>query len=472
MKSTRHRLRSERGSLIVVTLLLSCAIALTLTAYLTVASNAVKLSSRSYLANSAVNLAEIGLELTITNINSSTWSGWTLSGSDATRTFSGFNLSAGATGIVQVYAQNYASTNPTVIAKATVTPKNGATIDKWIVISGFIQRSYFARGLVGKNGLVFNGNNATVDSWDPTQDDSGNARSPTNYNSTIAHARGSIAAVNVSASADVNNADIYGTASVGNASLTAIDVGPQGRVGPFGTAAGVKDANSVSTNFTTNLPNITAPSPGAANINVSASNISGNKTLPGASDIYVTDSTGKKTYYYQFPAMTGGTLTISANSNVVLLPTAAAGTNAISLSGNHDGIVVSSGATLNIYTPANISVSGQASIGNANGSAYTSSLQIWGTATASGQTITVTGNGVLEGTIYAPNAAISAKGGGNSGSIYGAFVGNTVTMTGNDAFHYDESLGRLGSSGNFAPSKWIELTKNSDRATYASHFNP
>ena len=77
---------------------------------------------------------------------------------------------------------------------------------------------------------------------------------------------------------------------------------------------------------------------------------------------------------------------------------------------------------------------------------------------------------MLECTCYAPNAAISAKGGGNSGAIYGAFVGYTIDMTGNDSFHYDESLGRIGTSGTYTPTKWIELTKSSDRATYAAYF--
>ncbi len=470
----KHSLRSERGSLLIVAMLFSAVVSIALASYLTIATHAMKLSGRSFLSNNAVNLAETGIELAMTAINSNSWSGWTVSGSNATTTFSGFTYSQGATGSVKVFVQNYSTTNPVVVAKATLTPSTGSTIEKMIAVSGFIQRSLFSKGLVGKHGLNFRGNNPSVDSWDPLLNDDGSARgAPANYSAGIAHAKGSIAAVDVTAAADVNNADIWGTASVGSSSSSAIDVGPQGRVGPYGTGNGVKNPDYISTNFTTNLPTITTPAPTAGQLNVLAASISTDTTLPRAGDVSVTDATGKVTYYYKFPSMTGGTLTISANKNVVLLPTAGAGTNAISLSGNHDAISVAAGATLNIYTDANISLTGQAEITNANGTASTTSIQIWGTNTSSsspGQSFTIAGNGVLECTCYAPNAAISAKGGGNSGAIYGAFVGYTIDMTGNDSFHYDESLGRIGTSGTYTPTKWIELTKSSDRATYAAYF--
>ena len=78
----------------------------------------------------------------------------------------------------------------------------------------------------------------------------------------------------------------------------------------------------------------------------------------------------------------------------------------------------------------------------------------------------------MAATVYAPNASISANGGGNNTtqSMYGAFVGYTVTLTGNAQFHYDENLKNANNGGSFSPTRWRELTTASDRATYASHF--
>jgi hypothetical protein len=101
-------------------------------------------------------------------------------------------------------------------------------------------------------------------------------------------------------------------------------------------------------------------------------------------------------------------------------------------------------------------------------------VQIWGTnstTTPPGQNISISGNGSLACTCYAPNAAISAKGGGNSGVIYGAFVGYTVAMTGNDSFHYDENLANAANSNMMTPTKWRELVTASDRTTYSSQFS-
>lgn len=465
----------ERGSVLILALLLAAVIAITLTSYLKMATNALNLAQRSMMSNDAMNLTESGLELGMVAINTNSWgSPWVTSGGNAKATFTGFSYSQGISGSVTVVVQNYATTNPVLVAKGTITPPQGPTLDKMVAVSGLIQRSFFAKGLVGKHGITFHGNNSSVDSWDSLLNADGTLRSsPANYSSSVARDHGSIASVDVYSTTDVMNADIWGTASVGGSSTSSINLGPQGRVGPFGTGSGVLDPNSVSTNFTTNLPTVSAPTPSSANTNVLSSNIDDNLTLPRAGDVAVTDSTGKVTYYYKFPALTGGTLTIAPNSNVVLLPTAGAGTSAISLSGNGDGISVSGGSTLAIYTPANISISGNAEIANANGTSQSSSIQIWGTNTSSsspGQTISVTGNGSLTCTCYAPNAAISAKGGGNSGAIYGALVGYTIDMTGNDSFHYDEALGRQGGNGTYSPTKWIELDSASDRALYDSYF--
>jgi hypothetical protein len=410
-------------------------------------------------------------------VNANAWtSPWVTAGTNATATFSGFNLSQNATGQVKVFVQNYASSSPLIVAKGIVTPARGPVVYKMVEISGIIQRSLFAKGLVGRNGVRFSGNNASVDSWDSTTNDDGTPRaSPVGYSAAVRHDKGSIAAVNITATDAVGNANIWGTASVGGSADTNITVGPNGSVGPFGTQAGQKNPNYVSGNFTANLPTPTAPTPPGTPYNLGA--VSGPTTLPRAADNPSAD--GK--YYYTVSSLSEGgnasnVFAIAANKSVVLLFSTASGADAISIGGN-GSMSIGAGANLAIYTQGNISIAGNG-IANNNATSVTTSLQIWGTnptdpASNGGnpaQSITIAGNGSLAGTVYAPNASLSAKGGGNSGSIYGAFVAYSVTITGNDAFHYDENLARQGNSGSFSPTKWRELVSATERAAYASYF--
>jgi hypothetical protein len=47
-------------------------------------------------------------------------------------------------------------------------------------------------------------------------------------------------------------------------------------------------------------------------------------------------------------------------------------------------------------------------------------------------------------------------------------VAETIQVTGNAAFHYDESLANLDTNNPYGITKWRELTSATDRAAYAS----
>ena len=72
-------------------------------------------------------------------------------------------------------------------------------------------------------------------------------------------------------------------------------------------------------------------------------------------------------------------------------------------------------------------------------------------------TLTVSGNGSMSAVVYAPNADISAKGGGNSGFMMGSLVGYSLKFTGNDCFYYDESLGDDDDGSRLAIDEWDEI---------------
>ncbi len=488
MNSTpdRHLPRSSRGSVLIVALLLAAIIAISLTSFLKLATNTNQMAYRSHYAGVAMNAAESGLEQAMWSIqkkktgSSSAWSDWdTSSGSTARRTFALGSVSGGASVSVRVLVsdRNLTSSNPYAVARATVTPVNGGVIEKWVKIS-LQQRSRFSNGLVAKDGLSFSGNNAYVDSYNSTY----GAYTPSQA-TTNRFARGSAGSASITRdSFNVGNADIYGYASVGTNDYTGLDVGAQGKVtGDFNAPGGTVDYTRVSTNFTANFDPVPAPT----NTATSLGTVNNSVTLPknAASDARTTAADGTVTYYYTATSvsLTNKTITVSPGYNVVLTVSGnvsvGGGSGAITVNSTKNTVTSATlTSSLNLYVNGNVNIAGQGAgntvtttspSGSTTAIGSPKNLMIWGTNT-SAQTIKVAGNGQLSAVVYAPSADLEMKGGGTSGGTYGAFIGRTVAMTGNEGFHYDESLAGLDSGEPLGISQWSEFVSADDRATYAS----
>lgn len=577
--NTRQHLPASRrrGSVLIVALIFSLIIGISLGTFLRLSTNATKLSYRTHYLGVAMNLAETGLEQAMWEINNTagTWSGWTSPGAAGAHrnTYDLGTIEGGATATVKVYAQEKAGNAPAwILARAIVTPPKGAPVEKWVRVS-LTKRARGAIGGLGKDGIVSNGNQVVMASWnsDPDGDPS---TPPIPYSASVAKDRMSLATVALDATLNSGNADINGSASVGSDTTDAIQVGPQGYIGPFGTAAGTKDPNSVSANFSADLP---VPETPSGKTYTYLGTINGATTLPGA---HTPNADG--IYYYTVDqiALNGNALTIAPGAHVVINVTQSSGT-AVSIGGNGGAITVAAskvtntatGATtystgkLELYTAGDIRVSGQGAITNTIttqnytptastttttisnvqpvygkgqqkntviGWSYTRSsstattvgattttttntgtyqtlisaggtepvagtsttnnaggtttntgtyvgqadnLRIYGTRTADGvanfgaQTLSISGNGSLSAVVDAPNADISAKGGGNSGFIYGSLVGKSLTFTGNDGFYFDESLSNSDDNARLGINSWEEVVTYADRSTYASYMN-
>ena len=106
--------------------------------------------------------------------------------------------------------------------------------------------------------------------------------------------------------------------------------------------------------------------------------------------------------------------------------------------------------------------------GVGNGNIQPITCQIWGTNTTQvGQDIQISGNGALRVVLYAPYGDVKING---NGDVMGSIVARTITLVGNAAFHYDESLRDYGTNMPFNISKWRELTSSADRARYSGVF--
>jgi hypothetical protein len=446
-----RRADARRGSVLLTALLTAALIAVSIGGYVTLNTQSLKLATRSFYLAEAINMAEGGLEEAIWSFNqaqagdTSAWTGWNTSdGITAKRTLTDFALGGNATGVVKVYVDRYnppASYQPKVISEATVTLPNGGQIITKMVEVRMKRRSYFASGLVAKNGIKFSGNTASVDSWisDPDKDD---ATAVVPYSAGVRRDKGSVAASSITATISVGNADIFGTASVGSSSSTAVSVGSNGKVGPFGTGNGVKNPASVATDFMTNLENVSAPTGG---------------TILGS--IGTSIGTTGTTTTWQVSHIDDN---LTVYGNVTLILTAGVGTDAINLTGT-EGITIAAGATLKIYTAGDIKIAGNGILNN-NDSPET--LQIWGTSTsATAQDIRIAGNGALKAVVYAPNGDVEING---NGDVMGAVVGKEIELTGNAAFHYDESLAGMGDDTPFGVYKWREILSPAERTTNAT----
>lgn len=523
MKTIPSRTCSRRGSVLLVSLLFSAIIAISIGSFLQLASNATKISYRTYDLGVAMNIAETGLERAMWSINrdadgtAGAWDGWTLvnAGDDDYRR--SFDLGAfenGTTGTVKIYAKDTAST-PVLIARAIVTPTLGQPIEKWITVS-LARRSSRAVGGLGKKGIYASGNNVEFGSWDSDPDD--DPSTPyVPFSEAVKNDKMTLATLEIDAELNSGQADVNGSAAVGSSSASAVKIGTQGYIGPFGTPKGTIAAGAVSTDFSTDLTVESAPT------DVSYANlgtIDTDTTLPRGGDTAVDG-----VYYYDVDGinLNNKVLTISPGYDVVFKIdnvlediSVGGGSGGINIQGSKDpttGALTTS--SLKIYTAGNVNIGGQ---GSANEISWTetttttqtvkkrvlqadgkyrnvevteeiaastvitqagqpNNFQIYGTRTneqvdVSGyQTFKVSGNGSLSGVVYAPNADIEAKGGGNAGFIYGSLVGNSLKFTGNDAFYYDESLSDDTSEGRFGIDSWREYVSYADRATYGSLMN-
>lgn len=491
MKTRRypHPSHDQRGSVLIVALILAAVVAISLTSYIKLASATSNISYRSHYAGVAMNAAESGLEQAMWSINkqkassSSAWDGWdTSSGITARRTFDMGTVSGGGAVSVKVLVSdhNLTTSNPYAIARAIVTPMNGPAVEKWIKISLY-QRSRFSNGLVAKKSITFSGNNPVVDSYN-----SANGAYTPSPSTTNRFPRGSAGSASVGIdSLSVGNADIYGYASIGSSDYSGLSVGRQGVVtGDFNAASGTVDYSHVSTDFTANFDLESAPDESSTSLGTINTDISLPKDPSGDAKTTVTDAkTGitTTTYYYKVSSidLQNETLVVTPGYNVVLIVSGAidvgGGTGSISVNSTRtDG--VTSTSTLNIYVAGNVSITGQGvtnTLTTTSGGTTTTSvnrpqdLMIWGTNDSS-QTIKIAGNGELSAVVYAPNASLEVTGGGNSGAIYGSYIANTIKMTGNDSFHYDESLKDLDSGEPLGIDKWDEFVSSVDRTSVGS----
>ncbi len=450
-RPSRH-LRSRRGSALLSVLIFSFVLAFVLASQLSLSRGATRLSNRGFYTNAALGLAETGLEQAMWSLtaalngDANAWGGWTTAGDDASRQFSDFDFGKGATGEVNVHVSGYTGTEPVVVAKARIALGDGTgTIEKWLKLSVATSgspgappdrsRSLFAYGLLARESIYATGG-AWLDSWQSDPDN--NPATPSvPWSSSVARDNARVAVQSTANGALwIDGADVYGAASVGGAGSSGLKMKDwDGWIGPRnGTAASQKYRvvpGSLSFDFAASYQTVNEPTGATLRAPyVLPRNVSGPPYYISSESI---GTTGQTTVLQMNKLTVEGdaTLTIKGDVTIFLPPS---GTETIKVAGSGK-ILLEDGATLSIYTPGNITVSG-AGIANSGPPA---NVQIWSTRNgASGtQTISLQGSGALSAVIYAPDADLTLPG---HTDFSGAAVVRTARLTGSGAFHYDESL--------------------------------
>ena len=426
-------LSAERGSVLITALLLTAGIAIAIAGYLNLSRTALKLSHRTFFANDAGNLAETGLEEALYCFNlmgngtavATAWTGWTLSGANASRTLTPFNRDQNAIGIVKVYVKGYNGTDaaPYVVSQATITPfDGGAPIVKVLQIK---LRFKYPAALVGINGLTLNGK-AYADSFN-----SNPSGSPTGPWAVYPGA---------GATSNTNATVLTGAITLGSGQIKGnLQLGAGVATPPSSAYTG-----TVTTNYSATFPLPVYPTVASVSQSYNlAATIP--PILPRVGDLPASDGR----YYYFCSGATISATAITVGTNVTITGT----TTKL-----NTGLIVPATATCFIYMDGIISVAGVTALLN---SSWAGAVRIY-TSTASACSM---GNGTsITACVYAPNAALSITG---SGMMIGSFVANTISAANGQEIHYDEALGQSGTGGAVLTS-WYEMLSSADLATRAA----
>ncbi len=508
------------GSVLVVTLLISMIIGITLAAFMDLSSAQHRAVIRSGVWNACIPIAESGLEeaLTHTFVNSANLAsqGWTLSTTGLTmsngvsltgtlhhksRTLNGGNFIAAIQG----------GAAPTLTVQGNL-PKPLSTTD---MISRTIEvrtvgAALFARGLVARSTINFNGIGISFDSFD-----SQNPLLSTNGRYDVAKKNDNGSVGSVEGDVLVGGGDIYGIAGTGpggNISMgsggavgseTYIDGGSTGiepghsqndlnlafpdAVVPFTSGyttpsgGNVINVDSVTTNSTASnslaYPS-SPPGPVTTNYPTSTTYPTGT-TYPVYTNIVATAGKGKSgttfttnytytlfiwtattystnysTNYFEHILDTGDYyLSGVHNANVLVRGNARLWVDgSVSESGGR-AFTVSNTGTLQMWVRDSASFSGNAAV---NTTYDALRMSIFGLPTCT--SISFTGNGEFTGTIYAPSAHLTYSGGGSDRSDFmGAAIVGSAQLNGHFEFHYDENLGRNGPLSGFVIDSWLEI---------------
>lgn len=444
----RIQFRQERGSILIVVVVLTALMGITLASYLHMVSNQNLSIMRSMAWNEAVAISEAGIEEAMAHLNRNRTNrvrdGWVLEGTNVVKE----KIIHGQK--YKTYIDAYAD-RPAIVSEGWVKhPKTGEMLPSPRAVRVTTTNdAIFAKGMVAKGSIDLAGKGIVSDSFDSTTEAGSTGG---RYDVTKRRDNGDVATnSSVVDTLDVWNAKIYGKASTGPGGNVKIQNGTVGSLAFHASGAtGVEDGWS-NDDMNVYFPNVEHPGGGAYEaVGIPSVWMSGFYTIDGTPQWF--DFVVPSGYYR---LKTG--LTLNNKSMVITGPTIFLIEGDISVSGTLGGITIATNANLEIYMAGNQAFIGGKGILNKAGRA--ANFSYWGMPTNT--EVVLQGNGDFIGTIYAPQAALKFGGGGSTGDDFsGAVVGASVKLGGHYKFHYDESLGFFGPRRGYTIVTWNEIAWN------------
>ncbi len=412
MKISRSQ---EQGSVLVSALIILGLIGLTLIATMDMVSSQRTVIARAQTWNSAIPMCEAGIEDALAHIN---YSGTTNLGSDGW-TYTGTNYWRSNNFSGGYYTVAIAtSVPPVIVCQGFVLPAIDTNYITRTVQVNTRQNGLFPDALLAKTSILLSGG-ATIDSFNST-----NPAYSTfgKYDSTKAEANAQVDCLSSgSAAIAVGDGIISGYVDTGPGGTVTIDqgiVGDKPFVNNSGNATKIESGHSAA-NVNTIIPDVVLPNLGSTLSFVSGT-ISGTNYPSGVlqGGNYVTNG--------NFAIQGSSKMCVTAPSTLYV-----SGTFTVGGSGF---IYITPGASLTLYVGGSTcSISGA---GIVNGGQNSPNCSIWCLPACT--TVTSSGSAGFIGTIYAPEAACTFSGGT---AVCGAFVGQSIVISGSGAIHYDEVLG-------------------------------
>jgi hypothetical protein len=406
MKAHFPFLRTVDGNVLIITMVAAMLIGMTLASYLSMVRNEDSMVARSQAWNAALVAAEAGIEEAFANANNgmprlrSAGSAWS-----ASRPLSGGSYSA-------AYASYASNGAPVLYATGYCTvPSLSATLTRVVRVQTSAS-SLWSSALVASNLIDLKGNNISTDSYNSTNGPYASAPHGTNGD-----------VISINGLVNVGNADISGDVLLG---------------------AGDTNSLQAITNSIKNNGFVTGTIANDFNMDISEVSVplDFNPTLlqSGGVSNYISLSGD----YNMTQFKPSDSLVVPSNVTARLYIT-----GDVKITGP-PGITIQPGGSLTLYMGgANFSVDGG---GIVNGG-KPGNFSYFGLPTNT--QISMGGNANFSGTIYAPNADFS--GGSGNAQVYGSILVKSATLTGNYAFHYDESLLNSGIIRGYIGASWQEL---------------
>ena len=452
------------GGVLIITVILASILGITLGSYLYWVRTQNLLVAESQMWNSALAMAEAGVEEGLAQINVN------VGASDPTvvanyvpsaltnfgpllatsygpsygpKTNGTLSIGGYSVFITPPPAGSDPTNGPMITAVgSTIVPIVSRPIARKVQVTTSV-KALLANSITVLTNIDFKGNNVTIDSYNSTDP---NHSTNGMYDAATRMAGGDVASLFGLVS--IGNAKIYGHLETGVYDTNPPTWGTHGTVGDVswvdGGNTGPKPGWWVN-DFNMDIPDIVPPYSTGTSVtqNPNFPSTSNNKYILGGSQDYMING--------DLTLKNGETLYVSGGTNRLYV------TGNLSMQSQNSSIIsLATGSSLEIFVGTVSGPAVDASFTTVNNSGNDSLFKIFGLPSL--KTMSWNGNAAFTGVVYAPEAVFTLGGGGSSTyDFQGAITVGSMKMNGNFTLHFDENLKKFGPSSGYAVTSWREL---------------